>query len=80
MISECSVWCWLFGCILLGFFLGSLVMYFWMSHSISVSKSCGGGCRKLIMCVWLLCEKWFHNHCNLSVVIVIMYLRPWSYM
>ena len=55
-------------------------MYLWMSHSISISKSCGGGCRKVIKCVWLLCEKWFHNHCNLSVVIVIMYLRPWSYM
>ena len=69
----CSVWCQLFGCMYFGFFLGSMVMYLCMSHSISVSKSCGGGCRKLVRCRGLSWEKCFHNLCNFSVVKVVMY-------
>ena len=72
VISGCSVWCWLLGCMVFGFFLGSIVMYLCMSHSISVSKSCGGGCRKLVRCGRLLWEYWFHSHCSLSVVMVAM--------
>ena len=50
VISGCSVWCRFLGWIVFGFFLGSMVMYCWMSHSISVSKSYGGGCKKLVKC------------------------------
>jgi hypothetical protein len=45
-----SVWCRLFGWIVFGFFLGGIVMYLCRSHKIYVSKSCGGGCRKLVRC------------------------------
>ena len=55
-------------------------MYLCMSQTISVSKSCGGGCRKLVMWGWLLWMNWFHNQCSLSVVIVAMYLPLWSCM
>ena len=54
VIYGCSVWCRLYGWMFLGFFLGSIVMYLCISHSISVSKSCGGGCRKLVSCGDLL--------------------------
>ena len=30
--------------------LGSILMYHCMSHNISVSQSCGGGCRMLVSC------------------------------
>ena len=78
VISGCSVWCWFWGWMVFGFFLGSIDMYLCMSHIISVSKSCGGGCRKLVMCGWLLWLNWFHSQCNRSVVIVAMYLPFWS--
>ena len=67
MMSGCRVWCRLVGRMFFGFFLGRMVMYLWISHSISVSKSCGGGCRKVVRCGRLLWENWFHSHCNLSV-------------
>ena len=57
VISGCIVWCWLLGNMCLGFFLGSMVIYRCMSHSISVSKFCIGGCRKLVRWVRLLLEK-----------------------
>jgi len=41
VIGVCSVWCRLFVCMVLGFFLGRMVMYLCMSHSVSISKSCG---------------------------------------
>ena len=63
-----------------GFFFGSKDMYLWMSHSIPVSKSCGGGCRKLVSCGELLWVSWFHNHCSLSVVMVAIYFPFESYM
>ena len=50
VISGGNVWCRLFAWIIFGFFLGSIVMYLCRSHRISVSKSCGGGCRKLVRC------------------------------
>ena len=55
-------------------------MYLCISHSISVSKSCGGGCRKLVSCGELLWVNWFHSHCSLSVVMVVMYFPFGSYM
>ena len=58
---------------LFGFYLGTMVMYLYMSHSISVSKSYEGSCKKLVRCGGLLWEKQFHNHCSLFVVIVVMY-------
>ena len=48
VMSGCSVWCRLVGLMVLGFFFGSIVMYLWISHTISVSKSCGGGCKKVV--------------------------------
>ena len=47
-------------------------MYLWISHSISVSNSCGGDCRKVVRCGRLLWENWFHSHCSLSVLRVAM--------
>ena len=46
VMFGCSVWWLLWGCVFFGFFLGSTNMYLCISHRISVSKSCGGGCRK----------------------------------
>ena len=57
-----------------------MVTYLCMSHTISVSKSCGGSCKKLVMCEWLLWVNWFHNQFSRTVVIVAMYLPLWSYM
>ena len=48
VMSGCLIWYWLLGNMYLGLFLGSMVMYLCMSHSISVSKFCIGGCRKLV--------------------------------
>jgi len=73
VISGCSVWCWFLGWMVLGFFLGSMDMYLCISHNISVSKSCRGGCRKLVNCGWLLWLNWFHSQWSRSVVIVAMY-------
>ena len=75
MISGCNVWCWL-----LGFFLGSMVMYLCKSHSILVSKFCTGGCRKLVRWVRLFWEKRAHSHYSLSVVMVAKNRSFWSYM
>ena len=55
-------------------------MYLCMSHNILVSKSCGGGCRKLVNCGWLLWLNWFHSQWSCSVVMVAMYLPCGSYM
>ena len=57
-----------------------MVTYIWRSHSTSVSKSCGGGWRKLVRCCWLLCVNWFQSHCSLSILMVAMYYPFWSYM
>ena len=65
VMSGCSVWCRLVGRIFSSFFLGSMVMYLWISHSISVSKFCGGGWRKLVRCRRLLWKKRFHSHFSL---------------
>ena len=72
VMSGCNVSCKLVGLMFFGFLLGSMVMYLWISHSISVSKFCGKGCRKVIRCGRLLWENWFHNYCNLSVLRVAM--------
>ena len=56
LMSACSIWWLLLGCMLFGFFLGSIVMYLCTSHRILVSKSCGGGCRRLVRCGRLLWE------------------------
>jgi hypothetical protein len=55
----------------LGFSLGSMVIYLWMSHRTSVVKSSLGGCRKSIRWVEWVCEYWSHSHCNHSVVIFV---------
>ena len=55
-------------------------MYRCASHSISVSKFWGGGCRELVKCGMLLWMKRFHNHCSRSVLRVIMYFPCWSYI
>ena len=54
MMSGCRVWCRLVGRMFFDFFLGRIVMYLWISHHISVSKSCGGGCKKVVGCGRLL--------------------------
>ena len=55
-----------------------MVMYRCMSHSTSVSKFWGGGCRELsVLTLW---ENWFNNHCKRSVVMVALWLPLWSYM
>jgi hypothetical protein len=72
VMSRCSVWCRLVGHMIFGFFFGSIVMYLWISHSISVLKSCGGGCKKVVRCGRLLWDNWFHSHCSLSVLRVAM--------
>jgi len=51
-----------------------------MSHIILVSKSYGGGCRKLVTYGRLLCEYHFDSQWSLSVVIMVMYFPFWSYM
>jgi hypothetical protein len=56
VIVVCIVWCRLFICMVLGFFLGRMVMYLCMSHSISFSKLWDGGCKSKLWCVWLLWE------------------------
>ena len=56
VIIGCSVWCKFFGSMVFGFFLGRMVMYLCISHSIYVSKFWGGGWRLLVACVWLLWE------------------------
>ena len=43
-------------------------MYLWKSQKILVSKSCGGGCRKLVRCCRLLCKNWFHSQCIILVL------------
>ena len=50
VILGCSVWCRLFGWIIFGFFFGSIITYSWINHSISVSKPCDDGCKKLVKC------------------------------
>ena len=35
-------------------------MYLYISNSILISKSCGGGCRKLVKCERLLWENRMH--------------------
>lgn len=73
VMSWCSVWCRLIGLMFFGFSFGNMIMYLWISHSISVLKSCGGGYRKVVRCGRLLGENWFHSHdCNLSVLRVAM--------
>ena len=72
VISGCSVSCKLFAWIFFGFFLGSMVIYLCRSPSILVSKSHGGGCRKLVKWWRLLWENRFHSQCSLSVVRVAM--------
>ena len=79
-MSGCSVLGLVLGCMIFGFFLGSMVIYLCMSHSISVSKSCGGGCRKFVRYGRLLWEYWFHSHWSLSVVIEAMWFPLWLYM
>src|SRR5665213_565776 len=56
-----------------------MVTYLWRSHSTSVSKSCGGGCRKLVRCCCLLFVNWFQSHCILSLFMVAMCFSFWSY-
>ena len=72
VMSGCSVWCKLVGRMFFGFFFGSMVMYLCISHNISVSKSCGGGCKNVVRCVRWFWENWFHSHCILSVLRVVM--------
>ena len=48
VMSGCIVWCRLDGRMFFGLFLGSMEMYLWSSHNISVSKSCGGGCGNVV--------------------------------
>ena len=79
VISGCNVWCWLLGCMCLGFFLGSMAMYLCMSHNISVSKSCDGGCSGVVRWVSLFWEKRAHSHFSLSVVMVARNRPFWSY-
>ena len=47
LIVGCIVWWLLLGFGFFGFHFGCMVMYLCVSQSTSVSKSCGGGCRKL---------------------------------
>ena len=47
-------------------FFSSMVMYLYISQSISVAKSCGGGWRKSTSCGRLLWENLFHDQCILS--------------
>ena len=72
-MSGCSVWWLLLGCIFFGFFLGSMVIYLRTSHSTSISKSCGGGCRKLVRCGRLVWKYWFHSHWSVLVVMVAIW-------
>ena len=53
-MSGCNTSWLLCGCMIFGSFLGSMVIHLCNSHSTSVSKSCGGGCRKLVRCGRLL--------------------------
>ena len=80
VIFGCIVWCCLLGSMCLGFFLGSMVTYLCMSHSISVLKFCIGGCRKLVRWVKLLLEKRAHSHFSLSVVMMARKFLFWSNM
>lgn len=62
------------GGIIFGLILGREVMYRCVSHSTLVTKPCGGVWRngvRLGRSVW---ENAFHRHCNLLVMIVVMYL------
>ena len=43
LIVGCSVWWRLFCSVVLGFFLGKIVMYLCISHNTLVSKFWGGG-------------------------------------
>jgi hypothetical protein len=69
----------IYGCFVV-FFLKSIVMYICISHRILVSKSCDGGCRKLVRCRRLVWECRFHSQWSLSVVMMVMQFTPWSYM
>lgn len=74
VITRYSMRCQLMGRIIFGLILGRVVMYRCVSHTTLVTKSCGGVWRngvRLGRSVW---ENAFHRHCNLSVVIVAMYL------
>ena len=53
-------------------------MYLWKSQKILISKSCGGGCRKLVRCCRLLCKNWFHSQCIILVLRVVTWFPCWS--
>lgn len=67
-VVGCNVWWLLSGWIFFGFFQGRIVMYRWVSHSISVAKSCGGACKKLLRECFGVCINLSHIHCNLDGV------------
>ena len=75
-MSRCSVWWLLSGCMFFWFFLRE---YACISHSISILKSCGRGCKKFVRCGRLLWEYWFHSHWSLSVVMVATWFPLWLY-
>lgn len=61
LMSGCSVWWLLLGCVFFGSFLESMVIYLCINHRISVSRYCGGGCRKFFRCDRVLWAYWFHS-------------------
>jgi hypothetical protein len=64
MINWCSAWCFVDRFDM----QGKMHMYLWVSHTISMANSCGGGVRSWLGVVGYLVQICFKNHYLLYVV------------
>ena len=77
MMDGCSVW-WLLLVFCFLFNFGRMMTYLWISHSISMPKSCGGDCKKLVIWCVVYWVNLSHSHWSWTSRMMAMEAPKWS--